>query len=87
VVGSGCHVVRHMGEAEAAGSPHAGIVIIAERVHILLPHKVLPLVLELCLGGLQVHLPSSQAVRLLLEVGHVAVGTLVRRCEPGRLVR
>jgi hypothetical protein len=76
-----------MGEVEAAGSPYAGIVIIAERVRILLSRKVLPLVLELYLGGLQVHLSSLQAVRLFLEVGHVAVGTLVRRCESGRLVR
>jgi hypothetical protein len=54
-----------------------GIVVIAERIRGSLPCKVLPLVLELCLGGLQVHLPSAQAVHLLLKVGHVAAGTLV----------
>jgi hypothetical protein len=62
-----------------------GIVVIAERVHGSLPRKVLPLALELCLGGLQVHLPSVQVVCLLLKVGHMAVGTLVQRCEHGRL--
>jgi hypothetical protein len=39
--------------------------------------KVLPLTLELCLGGLQVHLPRAQAVCLLLKVGHAAARTLV----------
>ena len=34
------------------------------------------------LGGFQVHLLSAQAIRLLLKVGHVAMGTLVRWCEP-----
>ena len=50
-------------------------------------HKPPPLGLELCLGGLQVHLPSMQVVCLLLKVGHVATGTLVRRHEPGLLLR
>jgi hypothetical protein len=50
-------------------------------------YKVLPLTLELCLGGLQVHLSSAQAVRLLLKVGCAAVGTLVWWCEPGLLLR
>jgi hypothetical protein len=36
-----------------------GVFVIAKRVCGLLPRKVLPLALELCLGGLQVHLPSS----------------------------
>jgi hypothetical protein len=36
-----------------------GVVVIAERVCGLLPRKFLPLALELCLGSLQVHLPSS----------------------------
>jgi hypothetical protein len=82
VTSDGRHVVCHMGEAEATRSPRAGIVVIVERVRGLLPHKVPPLALKLCLGGLQVHLPSSQAVRLLLKVGHTATGTLVWRCEP-----
>jgi hypothetical protein len=47
-----------------------GIIIIAERVRGLLPRKVLPSALELCLGGLQVHLPSTQAVRLLLRLDY-----------------
>jgi hypothetical protein len=76
-----------VGEVEAIGSPHVGVVIIAERVHSLLPRKVLPLALELCLGDLQVHLPRVQAVRLLLKVGHVAVGTLVQQHEPMHLLR
>jgi hypothetical protein len=44
-------------------------------------------VLELCLGGLQVHLPSSEAIILLLKLGHMAAGTLVWRREPKRLLR
>jgi hypothetical protein len=44
------------------------------------------LVLELCLGGLQVHLPSSQAIHLLLKVVHVAVGTQVQQRELGCLI-
>jgi hypothetical protein len=63
------------------------IIIVAERVCGLLPCKVLPLALELCLGGLQVHLPSVQVVWLLLKVGHAAVGTLVQRREPRHLLR
>jgi hypothetical protein len=42
-----------------------------------LPRKVLPLVLELYLGGLRFHLPSLQAMLLLLKVGRTAAGTLV----------
>jgi hypothetical protein len=53
-------------------------VVVIERVHVLLPRKVPPLAHELCLGGLQVHLPSVQAVLLLLKVGHAAIGTLVQ---------
>ena len=53
----------------------------------MLPHKVLPLALELFLDGLQVHLPSLQMVRLLLKVGHVARGTLVQWHEPRCLLR
>jgi hypothetical protein len=77
VASGGRHVVHRAGEVEAARSPRVGIVVIAERIRGSLPCKVLPLVLELCLGGLQVHLPSAQAVHLLLKVGHVAAGTLV----------
>jgi hypothetical protein len=76
-----------VGKAEATRSPHVGIVIIVERMHCSLPCKVLPLVLELCLGGLLVHLPSAQAVRLLLKVGRTAVGTLVWWHEPRHLLR
>jgi hypothetical protein len=54
-------------------------------VHDLLPRKVLPLALELCLGGLQVHLLSSQVVYLLMKVGHAA-RTLVQRRKLGRLL-
>jgi hypothetical protein len=50
-------------------------------------YKVLPLTLELYLGGLQVHLSSVQAVRLLLKVGYATMGTLVWWCEPGCLLR
>jgi hypothetical protein len=53
----------------------------------LLLRKVLPLTLELCLGGLQVYLPSVKVVHLLLKVGRAAVGTLVRRCVPERFLR
>ena len=52
----------------------------------MLSRKVLPLVLELCLGGKQVHLLSTQMVYLLLKVGHTTVGTLVWWHEPGHLV-
>ena len=48
----------------------------------MLSCKVLPLALELCHGGLQVHLPRTQMFRLLLKVGRVATGTLVRQCDP-----
>jgi hypothetical protein len=41
---------------------------------------------ELCLGGLQVYLPGSQAVRLLLKLGHTVARTLVWQCEPGFLL-
>ena len=82
----GHHVVCRTRKAKAAGSPRAGIVVITERVRGLLPRKVLPLVLELYLGGLHVHLPSAKVVCLLLKVGHVAMGTLVLWCEPRRLL-
>ena len=62
-------------------------VVFVERVRGLLPHKVLPLALELCRGGFYVHLLSMQAVRLLLKVGRVAVGTLVQQHEPRCLLR
>jgi hypothetical protein len=52
----------------------------------LLPCKVLPLALELCLCGLEVHLLSSQAIHLLLKVVRAAVGTQVRRHELRRLL-
>ena len=42
--------------------------------------------LKLYLSGLQVHLSSSQAILLLLKVGRMAAGTLVRWHEPGRLL-
>jgi hypothetical protein len=48
--------------------------------------KVLPLTLELCLSGLQVHLPRAQVVHLL-KVGRTAAGTLVRWCGPWLLLR
>jgi len=86
VSSSGYHVVRHVGEAEAARSPRAGVVVVAETVHGLLPCKVLPLTLYLCLGGFLVHLQSMQAVCHLLKVGHMTTGTLVRRHEPERLL-
>jgi hypothetical protein len=35
-----------------ARSPYAGIIIVARGLCSLLPRKVLPLALELCLGGL-----------------------------------
>ena len=63
-----------------------GIVIVAKRVHDLLPYKVLPFALELYLSGLQVHLPSVQAVHLLLKVGHVDTRTLVLWREPEHLL-
>jgi hypothetical protein len=72
VASGGHHVVHCIGEAEAAGNPCAGVVDITKRVCGVLPHKVLPLALELYLGGLQVHLSSAQVVCLLLKVGLVA---------------
>jgi hypothetical protein len=45
-------VVGRLGEAQGAKSPRAGIVVVDRRLLSLLPHKVLPLVLELCLGSL-----------------------------------
>ena len=65
------------GGSRGRWEPHAGVVVIIERVRGLLPCKVLPLALELCLGGPQVHLPGSQAVCILLKVGHAAMGTLL----------
>ena len=53
------HVVHWVGEAEATGSPCASVIVVMERVRGLLLCKVLSLVLELCLGGLQVYLLSS----------------------------
>jgi hypothetical protein len=82
--GDGRHVVRHIGEAEVARSARASVIV--ERVHGFLPRNVPSLALELYLGGLKVHLSSSQAVHLLLKVGHAVAGTLVQRCEPGRLL-
>jgi hypothetical protein len=58
-VGGGRHVVSCSREVQGAGSPHAGIVIIAGVLRNLLPRKVLPLALELYLSSLQVHLLSS----------------------------
>jgi hypothetical protein len=81
------HVVRRAREAKAARSPRAGIVVITKRARGFLLCKVLPLMLELCLGSLQVYLPSAQAVCLLRKVGHAAVGTLVRWHELGCLLR
>jgi hypothetical protein len=69
---SSCQIIHRTREAEATGGPCASVVIVTERVCGLLPLKVPPLALELCLSGLQVHLPRSKAVRLLLKVG---VGT------------
>jgi hypothetical protein len=68
-------------------SSRRGIGVDTPTVRGLLPRKVLLLTLKLCLGSLQVHLPSAQVVRLLLKVGRAAAGTLVRRREPGRLLR
>jgi hypothetical protein len=75
-----------MGKAEAAGSPHIGVVLIAKRVHGSLPCKDLPLALKLYLGGLQVHLLSLQVILLPLEVGRTATGTLVWWHEPRHLL-
>ena len=86
VAGDGRHVVRHTEQAEAARSPRAGIVIVAMRVRGLLPCKVPPLALELYLGGLHVHLPSPQAICLLLKVVRMATGTQVRWHDLRRLI-
>jgi hypothetical protein len=66
--------------------PRVDVIVVIERVHNLLPCKVLPLALELCLGSLQVHLSTLQAVRLLQKVGRAAAGTPVRWHEPGCLL-
>jgi hypothetical protein len=58
-----------------------GVIIIAKGLHDLLPCKVLPLALKLCLGGLEVHLLSLQVFCLLVKVVRAAVGTQVRWCE------
>ena len=42
---------------------------------------MLPLALDLCLSGLEVHLLSSQVIRLLLKVVRMAMGTLVWWCD------
>jgi hypothetical protein len=76
--GGDCHVVRRIGEAKATRSPRTGVVVAVERVHGLLLRKVPPL----ALSGLQVHLLSSQVVRLPLKVGCAAMGTLVWWREP-----
>jgi hypothetical protein len=68
---------RLPGEAQGAGSPHTGVVVLARRLHDLLPCKVLPLVLDLCINGLQVHLSSLEASSLLPKVVRTAAGTLV----------
>ena len=78
---------RRMEKMHHARSPHAGVVIIDRGLHGLLPRKLLPLELELCLDNFQVHLPSLQASRLLPKVVRTATGTLVRRHEPERLLR
>jgi hypothetical protein len=67
-VDGGRHVVDRSGEAQGGRSPRAGVVVVDRRLRSLLPRKVLPLALKLWLGGLQVHLPNSQAIRLLLKV-------------------
>jgi hypothetical protein len=72
---------RPRGEAQHAGSPHAGVVIVGSGLRHLLPRKLLPLVLELCLSGLQIHLLSLQASCLLTKVVRPVAGTLVRRHE------
>jgi hypothetical protein len=42
-----------MGDVQHAGSPHAGIIIVANRgLRDLLPCKLLPLALKLCLGSI-----------------------------------
>lgn len=55
-------------------------------LHCLLLRKLLPLLLELNLGSLQVHLLGLQACRLLLDVLRVAVGTLVWRHDLGGVI-
>jgi hypothetical protein len=45
------------------------------------------LALELCLDGLQVHLPSPWVIHLLLKVDRIAVGTLVQWHGLRRLLR
>ena len=52
----------------------------------MLSRKVLPFMLELYLGGLQVHLPSLQAIRLLLKVVHAATGAQVWCRDLGHLI-
>ena len=52
----------------------------------MLPRKVLPLALELYLGGLVVHLSSMQVIHHLLKVVHASMGTQVRWHEFGCLI-
>jgi hypothetical protein len=55
------------------------VIIIGGELYRLLLRKLLPLPLELSLGGLQVHLSGLQACCLLMKVLCVAVGALVRQ--------
>ena len=74
----GYHVVGRVGEAQRAGHPRA--VVVVAKSGLLLLH-LLPRPLELGFGGVEIHLPGLEARILLLEVGRVAGGAQIRRCE------
>ena len=76
--GGGYHVVGRVGEAQRAGHPRA--VVVVAKSGLLLLH-LLPRPLELGFGGVEIHLPGLEARILLLEVGRVAGGAQIRRCE------
>jgi len=74
----GYHVVGRVGEAQRAGHPRA--VVVVAKSGLLLLH-LLPRPLEVGFGGVEIHLPGLEARILLIEVGRVAGGAQIRRCE------
>ena len=76
--GGGYHVVGRVGEAQRAGHPRA--VVVVAKSGLLLLH-LLPRPLEVGFGGVEIHLPGLEARILLIEVGRVAGGAQIRRCE------
>ena len=69
---------RPRGGRAACWAPRA--VVVVAKSGLLLLH-LLPRPLELGFGGVEIHLLGLEACILLLEVGRVAGGAQIRRCE------